>query len=368
MNAIPVLTPPLPRFSTSSAFVRVDEDDHPFSLHRLMLRQAFMAHEYQGPYVRYEREGETGIKTKQAQACMELLSPSAVLLTSPDRRPWRNRIYVWEGGYLQITRWKQHRDVHLEGLPWDPTVRAIRDYLDTIPRRARPAVKLRMVPRLSFLVSAGSMGLRILEREMAWGPLERGNYEPEALEGYDQLVRLFLEDEDTPGARLAVLSGPPGTGKTYLLRGLCHALMAKRRAPILLSPDVVAQIGRPEFLAWFLGLATEHDGPIRLLVEDADHLLLNRDQNPHGLSSLSNLLQVTSGMLGEALNVRICCTINEWDESRIDPAILRPGRLAFHATVRPLSPMRAAGVAKRLGKTLPHPRDPVPLANLYALE
>ena len=61
-----------------------------------------------------------------------------------------------------------------------------------------------------------------------------------------------------------------------------------------------------------------------IILEDAEPLLLERSGD--NWRHLSNLLNVSDGLLGEFLQVHVLCTMNA-DVTQIDPAVLRSGRL-----------------------------------------
>ena len=54
--------------------------------------------------------------------------------------------------------------------------------------------------------------------------LERDNYDPEVIKGIDEVTRQFASAK--PPARLAVIEGPPGTGKTNLVMAMVAAFRA----------------------------------------------------------------------------------------------------------------------------------------------
>jgi hypothetical protein len=98
-----------------------------------------------------------------------------------------------------------------------------------------------------------------------------------------------------------------------------------------------------------------------LILEDAESVLLRRsDDNREKVGTLLNL---TDGMLGDALGLHVICTLN-CDLTDIDPALLRPGRLVAHRDFCPLTAERARRLAETLG--LPRPEgDSVSLAEIF---
>lgn len=77
-----------------------------------------------------------------------------------------------------------------------------------------------------------------------------------------------------------------------------------------------------------------------VIIEDAETLLMQRASDNH--DALSNLLNIADGFLGAFLNLQIICTINT-PIDKIDPALLRPGRLLASYTFKRLSFEQAGG-------------------------
>lgn len=141
--------------------------------------------------------------------------------------------------------------------------------------------------------------------------------------------------------RLVILNGPPGTGKTHLIKNLTQDFAHKARV-LFMSPDLVSQVGGPYFNK-FLIEQSNHGLPIVIVVEDADFLISKR--NKESVAALSALLNLGDGICGEAFDTRIICTSNE-EEVHIDDAILRPGRLFCRIEVGNLEPEKANNLIK----------------------
>lgn len=87
-----------------------------------------------------------------------------------------------------------------------------------------------------------------------------------------------------------------------------------------------------------------------LILEDAESVLLRRaDDNREKVASLLNL---TDGMMGDALGLHVVCTLN-CGLADLDPALLRPGRLAAQREFGPLPLDQARRLATRLQRPLP---------------
>jgi hypothetical protein len=99
-----------------------------------------------------------------------------------------------------------------------------------------------------------------------------------------------------------------------------------------------------------------------LMLEDCDELISGEAKASAG-QSLSRLLNLTDGLLGQGRNVLVGITTNE-DLERLHPAVVRPGRCLARIEVGPLTRDEAVnwlGTPDGIG------RDGATLAELYAL-
>lgn len=239
-----------------------------------------------------------------------------------------------------------------------------RDVLRTIAQCSAPYRAARRAPRTIGLIVQEPHGFEILYRELPRARFIRENYAPEVEAAYTR-VRSFAKGAIPPNdGRLVIIDGPPGTGKTHLLRTLVASTPATY---ILAAGSTVANLDNPAFLPFLLKHANEPKG-LCFVIEDADDIVAHRNAGGHpGLISL--LLNVTSGFLGDLLKVRVIATINTWQEERIDPAVLRPGRLFTRLSVGALNVEQARAVVAREAHELAASavRGPMSLAECYAL-
>lgn len=139
------------------------------------------------------------------------------------------------------------------------------------------------------------------------------HYEDEFLE-IDKTIQERLNKKDDKG--IVLLHGLPGTGKTTYLRYLIGKL--KKRV-LFVPPSVAQNITNPEFM----NLLLDYPNSV-LIIEDAENIIMDRQIT--GSSAVSNLLNISDGLLGDCLNTQIICTFN-MPISKIDPALMRKGRL-----------------------------------------
>jgi hypothetical protein len=130
----------------------------------------------------------------------------------------------------------------------------------------------------------------------------------------DELIRKRLAQKNDKG--IVLLHGLSGTGKTTYLRYLVGKI--KKRV-LFLSPSVAGNLMNPDFIELLI------DNPNTvLIIEDAENIIMDRRQNQS--SSVSNLLNISDGLLADFLNVQLICTFNN-SLAMIDSALMRKGRL-----------------------------------------
>ena len=117
----------------------------------------------------------------------------------------------------------------------------------------------------------------------------------------------------------------------------------------------------------FLPFLMQHPNSI-LIVEDAENIIRDRKQDtflPN--QAVANLLNLSDGLLGDAMHQQIICTFN-CDVSGIDPALLREGRLVIEHKFEKLSVENARRLCAELdipdkGEDI---REAMSLAEIYA--
>ena len=152
----------------------------------------------------------------------------------------------------------------------------------------------------------------------------------------DEMIRKRLSQKDGKG--IVLLHGLPGTGKTTYLRYLVGKI--KKRV-LFLSPTVAGNLMNPEFIELLI------DNPNTvLIIEDAENIIKDRRYNES--SSVSNLLNISDGLLADFLNVQLICTFNS-SLKMIDSALMRKGRLIAKYEFGKLSVDKAEKLNRHFG-------------------
>lgn len=211
-----------------------------------------------------------------------------------------------------------------------------------------------------FALAAGMGGYHLSRIGAAGTPLERGNYKPELLQQYDHVVADLKAE--SPCGRLVVMSGIPGGGKTFIARALLADV--PNAAFVVVPPHMVKDLGSPELIPALVQAKNYgSDGPIVLVLEDADKVLVNRAAGD--MAAISSLLNLGDGILGGVIDARILATTNA-SALEMDPATRRPGRLCSYMNVGELDKDHATQILRRLtGKDINVKAKTATLAQVY---
>ena len=127
---------------------------------------------------------------------------------------------------------------------------------------------------------------------------------------------------------------------------------------------LLQEITKPNLLTFIM----KHPNSI-LIIEDAENIVQDRTDDMWGnhKQAVSNLLNMSDGLLSDAVKLQIICTFN-CDLRKIDSALLREGRLVLEHKFDKLSPANARRLCEKLGVDLKDEeiREPMSLAQIYA--
>lgn len=196
-------------------------------------------------------------------------------------------------------------------------------------RRKREPLEINLV-----VENGGSMELKTMEIKRT--KLDLSLFYEDDFIAVDALIRKRLNKKKDKG--IVLLHGLPGAGKTSYLRFLIGKL---RKRVLFLSPSVANRLMDPDFME----LLIDHPETI-LIIEDAENVIMDRRQQAG--SSVSNLLNISDGLLADCLNVQLICTFNS-ALTLVDSALLRKGRLIAKYEFGKLGIEKAGKLSRHLG-------------------
>ncbi len=184
-------------------------------------------------------------------------------------------------------------------------------------------------------------------------------------DSFEDLVSIIEESKG-----LTILSGPPGSGKTSLIRRAITEFTFRNYSEhentdsgcIIMTPESVKRLNDPDLASYFVGQSGKRNF---LIAEDAENVLRPRGQQ--GSETTSTLLNMTDGIIGEMFQAGLLATLN-CQIDQIDSALLRPGRCVLNWYLGPLIPERAYALWELKHNTEPDKYvEPVRLANKVVL-
>ncbi len=152
----------------------------------------------------------------------------------------------------------------------------------------------------------------------------------------DKKIREFINSDGEAG--LCILHGKPGTGKTYYIRDLIKNC---KRDFIYMNKECLNYINDSSFIAFLIRSKNSV-----FIMEDCKNVLASRTEYNNTISTLLNL---SDGLLGDSLNNKFICTFNT-DISNVDEALLRKGRMKVCYEFKYLDKDKANRLAEKLDK------------------
>jgi len=191
-------------------------------------------------------------------------------------------------------------------------------------------------PQEINLITRGDYGLELTRMDVKRTRLNLNLFYEDDFSDVHHTILRRLNKKDDKG--IVLLHGLPGTGKTTYLRYLVGKI--KKRV-LFIPPDMATQIANPELVRLLI------DNPNSVLViEDAENIIMQRQAGND--SAVSNLLNISDGLLSDFLNVQIVCTFNS-NVNVVDKALLRKGRLIASYEFKQLSVSKARQLGQHLG-------------------
>jgi adenylate kinase len=196
--------------------------------------------------------------------------------------------------------------------------------------------KQKRPPREMNLVIRTSGGFELKSMEIKRTKLDLDLFYEDDFGETDELIRKRLGQNKDKG--IVLLHGLPGTGKTTYLR---HLIGRIKKKILFISPAVASGLLNPDFL----DLLIENPNSV-LIIEDAENIIMDRKLDAG--SAVSDLLNISDGLLADCLNVQLICTFNS-PLTMIDSALLRKGRLIAKYEFGKLSVSKSQRLSDHLG-------------------
>ena len=213
--------------------------------------------------------------------------------------------------------------------------------------------KQRQKPEISLLVNT-EFGLEIKSLLIKKPKLSiEDNYNTDFKEIHQAILKRLSRNNDKG---LVLLHGKPGTGKTSYIRYLIASL---KKQVIFLPPNLTKEITNPGLIS----ILIENPNSI-FVIEDAENIIVDREKNDS--SPVSALLNISDGLLADCLNIQIICSFNT-DISKIDPALMRKGRLIAKYEFKELEVEKAQELSDKLGFAAKI-NKPMSLTSIYNLD
>jgi GTPase SAR1 family protein len=181
------------------------------------------------------------------------------------------------------------------------------------------------------------------------------NYGSDFMKIHDVIVSRLNSNNDKG---IILLHGDPGTGKTSYIKHL--TTLIKDKDILFIPPSMAEMLSEPSIIPFLM----DHKNSI-LIIEDAERVISDREGNgsPAGVS---NILNLTDGILGDCLNIQVIATFNMKRE-KIDQALLRKGRLIAEHKFDKLSVEDTNKLLKHLEKS-ERVKEGMVLADIYNID
>ena len=157
---------------------------------------------------------------------------------------------------------------------------------------------------------------------------------------------------------IVLLHGTPGSGKSTYLKYLTKQIPNKK--VYFVPPSMAGALSEPTIIPFLM------DRPNSILIiEDGENAIAKREGNGSSMG-VSNILNLTEGILGDCLKIQIIATFN-MEKKLIDPALLRKGRLIAEHKFDTLSIKETNQLLKHLGSSFISDKR-LTLADIYNID
>jgi hypothetical protein len=203
-----------------------------------------------------------------------------------------------------------------------------------------------------FMISFGQMGYHLSSSYIKKMDINiKLNYGDKFEKVHNKIITSLKENKNG----LYLFNGSSGCGKTSYLRKLISEL-SDDKIIIYVPPFMMQNIVDPEFVEFI----TRFRNSI-LVLDDSEVILSDSD---YSRQAVNNILNLTDGLLNDAINVQIIATYNSKFKKSIDPGLKRYGRLVIDYEFKKLSIIEANRLSEyiKIGKKFD---KQVSLAEIY---
>lgn len=191
---------------------------------------------------------------------------------------------------------------------------------------------------ISFAMPSNS-GVHIINKKFGELTLNgiAENYGENVIKQSREMVTAMTESSNG----ILILNGPPGTGKSYLIRSMLWELKGIRH-PIVCTPpqqfltqmglltEAIMSVDDEDDYPPAMRHKTSKEGTL-IVMEDVGEMLMYDNVTNH-VNETANLLNFADGLLSLLANTLFILTFNTEIE-KINPALTRPGRCLGHLTI-----------------------------------
>lgn len=238
-----------------------------------------------------------------------------------------------------------------------------KQYISAAAEIFRGRFKPKKKDKVFYTISASNQGFELEEMKIPTVYDETHvdlHYNDDFKDVHNTIIKHI--DDDKKG--LILLHGLPGSGKTSYIKQLISK--GGTRKLVYIPPHLASSIASPQFITF----VRDKLKSCVLVIEDAEEILHERGAGTDN-TAVSNLLNISDGILGEALNILIIATFNR-EKSFIDKALMRKGRMICEYYFNELDMDKSMTLIRKLyGEdvvlTIPDGEQRV-LANLFNME